>query len=118
MCIRDRHRPMPSLTELNSTHVLTPVSYTHLDVYKRQLYNIPVIFLLHGLYLLTYVLLNISLSKRNYKSNYPILHHMPLKHFAILLHSTNRNALILLAYLCIQLYRKTRNEKTVYSQFH
>ena len=37
MCIRDSH--VPEIFFTNDFYRLTPVSYTHLDVYKRQFYN-------------------------------------------------------------------------------
>ncbi|WP_459448130.1 hypothetical protein [Erwinia amylovora] len=36
MCIRDSDRPSPAFAQLSRGS--QPVSYTHLDVYKRQLH--------------------------------------------------------------------------------
>ena len=36
MCIRDRSRPAPRKKSPRTTDGRAPVSYTHLDVYKRQ----------------------------------------------------------------------------------
>ena len=50
MCIRDSCNTVPSLSlfvpnwQTVSEVILSPVSYTHLDVYKRQLQNYQTVF--------------------------------------------------------------------------